>query len=165
MNIRRGYVMLFVFAIISVFLINPVLADPSQETSETQGGFHLGFSPYTGVIGAELQRGKYSLTLGIPASIGLRYYFNEQPKSWFLGAHAMYYNIDKDETKDGIRYTEKEVMISGLGFGHKWRYKDHWDLILSMSLVYNKEEFKNGIVKRTEESIGALPGITIGYSF
>ena len=165
MKAVRIFNIFIIVMILTLFLTKPALAGPSNNPSEVHGGFHLGFSPYSGIIGAELQRGKYSLTLGLPASIGLRYYFNEQPNSWFVGAHALYYDIDEEETIEGIRYDEKEVLISGMGTGHKWRFKDHWDLVLSLSLVYKKEEFRNSYAKRTEESIGALPGITIGYTF
>ena len=93
------------------------------------------------------------------------YYFKERPNNWFIGAHVLYYNIDKDETKDGIKYEEQESLISGVGVGYKWRFKNHWDLIVSVSVAYRNEKLSNNFAKRTEESIIGLLGLTIGYTF
>ena len=145
---------------------NLAMAEDSINNSDRlRVGPHVGFSPYTGLIGAEFQKGHMGFTLGIPLSAGIRYYFDENGYRWFLGAHAMYYSIEDDETKDGVRYEEKDSTFAGLGFGYKWRWKNHWDLTLNLSVAYYRERLTNDSVERTDEYIAVLPGITIGYTF
>ncbi|MFQ5598235.1 MAG: DUF3575 domain-containing protein [Nitrospiria bacterium] len=129
------------------------------------GGAHLGYSPYLGLIGLELQETHFGLTLGFPASLGLRYYFDPSGTQWFLGVHVLHYDRDKNEIKDGILYTEKETTLTGMGIGYKWRWRKHWDLTLSLSLAFEKEKLKNSAGSRTEEEVQSVPGITVGYAF
>jgi hypothetical protein len=163
---KIGVGLFLFFNVFTIMGMGSVLADDSSENfSRWRGGPQIGFSPYTGVIGAELQKGHYGLTIGMPASLGIRYYLDDRGYRWFFGAHAMYYSIDKDETKDGIRYENKDSTYAGLGFGYKWRWKNHWDLIVSLSIAYYKEELENDFADRTDEYISAMPGVAIGYSF
>ncbi len=163
--IRRKFVLILAVVILSVYLLSPSQAYSADDYSDVQGGLHVGFSPYSGIIGGELQTGHYGLILGVPASLGVRYFFREQRDRWFIGAHVMYYESEEEETKKGIRYDELKVLLTGFGFGHKWRFKEHWDFILSLSLAYQKEEYSNSYAELTEEALGVLPGITIGYTF
>ncbi|MCP4746649.1 MAG: DUF3575 domain-containing protein [Desulfobacteraceae bacterium] len=141
-------------------------ADHSFENSQKlRGGLHAGFSAYTGIIGAEIQKGHFGLTLGIPACLGLRYYFDETGARWFLGAHGMYFNVEEEETKDGIRYDEIDSTLAGAGIGYKWRWNDHWDLTLNLSLAYYKEKYTGDYATRTDEYITVVPGISFGYTF
>ncbi|MDA8137973.1 MAG: DUF3575 domain-containing protein [Desulfobacteraceae bacterium] len=130
-----------------------------------RGGPHAGFSPYTGIIGGELQYEHWGFTIGAPAALGVRYYLGEDGTRWFIGAHGMWYKLKEDEDKDGIHYTDQEHYYTGGGFGYKWRFKDHWDLVASLSLAYYSEQYSNPNTKRTETGILLFPGLTIGYSF
>lgn len=152
-------------AVIGLILLLPVWALAEPVTTAWRGGPHAGFSPYTGIIGGELQNGHWGFTLGAPAALGVRYYPDREGTRWFFGAHGMWYKLEKDEDKDGIRYTDQENYLAGAGFGYKWRFKGHWDLTASLSLTYYSEELTNTSAKRTETGIMLLPGITIGYSF
>jgi len=156
-----------VFSVVAVSGIEPVLVDDSSEDSlRWRGGLHFGVSQYTGIIGAELQKCHWGFTIGMPAALGVRYYLGERGYRWFFGAHAMYYDIDEaDEIKDGIRYEERTSTTAGLGMGYKWRLKNHWDIILSLSIAYQRDELKNDFVSRTDDYILAIPGLTIGYTF
>jgi len=154
-------------SVVTVSGIDPVIAgDSSEDSLRWRGGPHIGFSYYTGVIGAELQKEHWGFTIGIPAAIGVRYYLDNIGYRWFFGAHAMNYNIDDaNETKDGIRYEELSSTAAGLGVGYKWRLKNHWDITLSLSIVWDRNELKNDYVSRTDDYILAMPGLTLGYTF
>ena len=156
---------LFIFANLVLFL--PVSAYTDEAPLQSwRGGPQIGISPYTGVIGGELQKGKWALTMGLPAALGVRYYFAETGTKWFIGTHGMWYKLDdQNEEKDGIRYTDVEDLYLGAGFGYKWRFKDHWDLVASLSLGYHKEELTGKGVWRTTTGIAAMPGLSVGYSF
>lgn len=85
---------------------------------------------------------------------------------WFFGIHGGWLSVDDaDEVKDGIRYDEQEILIGGGGFGYKWRFKEHWDLIASLSQAYAEEELTAPMAKRTETSIVVFPGLSFGYTF
>lgn len=141
----------------------------AEGTSKTRdawgGGVHAGFSPYLGLIGLELQQTNFALTIGLPASIGVRYYFDPSGTQWFLGTHVLHYDIEEDKTKDGVRYTEQKATLWGMGVGYKWRFRERWDLTLSLSLVQEKKRLKNSTASRTDDTVLSLPGITIGYVF
>lgn len=139
--------------------------DTSKDNARWRGSPNIGFSPYTGIIGAEIQRSHFGLTIGLPTCLGLRYYPDKKGYRWFFGAHAMYYDLEKDQTKNGIRYDSQKSTILGLGFGYKWRWRNHWELTASLSIVYNKEEIENDAASRTDEYILPMPGIAFGYSF
>ena len=151
---------------VSVSGIEPVMADDSPEDSLSwRGGPHIGFSYYTGLIGAELQKVHWGFTIGLPAAMGVRYYIDNKGYRWFFGAHSMYYTLDDaDETKDGIRYDELTSTSAGIGAGYKWRLKNHWDITLSLSISWDREELKNDYVSRKDDYIMATPGLTLGYT-
>jgi len=140
-------------------------AKNSPVDGEWQGTPHVGFSPYTGLVGLELQNTNFGLTLGWPASIGLKYYFDEKGDRLFLGTHALHLERDNDETKDGVLYTENERTLLGAGVGYKWQSEQGWNLTLSLSIVYDREKLKNGSGATTEEDVISLPGLTFGYRF
>lgn len=157
---------LLVISMIVLWGVGPVSAeDVSMDSPSWRGGFHIGYSDFTGIIGVELNKANWAVTLGMPAAIGVKYYLDENGYRWFVGAHAMSYSLEKDQTKDGIRYTDLSSTSGGFGMGYKWRWKNHWDLALSLSLSYDREILKNDYVKRTEEYIMAKPGLTFGYTF
>ncbi|GEM_PF-4442689 len=139
-------------------------ANPSVD-GEWQGTPHLGFSPYTGLAGLELQNMNFGLTLGWPASVGLKYYFDKKGDRLFLGTHALYLKRDNDEIKDGVFYTENERTLVGAGIGYKWQSEQGWNMTFSLSILYDREKLKNGSGTATEEDVVSLPGLTFGYRF
>ncbi len=154
-----------VFFLGDAFSDSAFAAEASDMNAPWGGSVNLGFSPYLGGVGLELQQSNFGLTLGLPASIGVRYYFDPSGTQWFLGTHVLHYDVEDDETKDGVLYKEVEATWWGAGVGYKWRWAAHWDLTFSLSLVYEKEKYKNATATREEETIWSVPGITIGYAF
>jgi len=153
--------------VLSLFLSfgSAFAANSSRMNPRWSGGAHVGISPYVGLIGLELQQDNFGLTLGWPASIGVRYYFDPSGTQWFLGTHILHYDIERDRTKDGVRYTEQKGTLVGMGVGYKLRVKTHWDFTLSFSLAYQNETLRNPTQSRTEEKVLSLPGLTVGYAF
>lgn len=156
---------IFIVLIMTLLLAAPAFAEEPQKTQEWQGGPHIGFSPYTGIIGAEIQKGHYGVTLGLPTCIGLKYYPDERGYRWFFGLHAMHFSIDKDQRVNNIPYNESTNTYAGAGFGYRWRWWDHLDLTLSLSATYENDNLTGSYGNRTDVSLYALPGLTIGGTF
>ncbi len=135
----------------------------TENPDRWRGSFHAGFSPYLGMFGLELQNLYVGFILGMPTSIGFRYYLNGNGHKWFLGVHGMHYNLESDKTLDGITYNKSENTLFGSGFGYKWRWKGRYDLALSLSLAYQKNIHTNDHIKRTEDGIMIFPGFTFGF--
>lgn len=142
-----------------------VPAEKPPVASELRGGPHIGFSPYIGLIGVEIQKGNYAVTLGLPPCIGLKYYPDERGYRWFYGLHAMHFSTNGSETVDYIPYNESTDTFVGAGFGYRWRWWDHLDLTLSLSAEYAKIKYTGYFGNTTEQSVGAFPGLTLGYTF
>lgn len=136
----------------------------TRSASEWTGGPYLGMSPH-GVIGCEIQNDKIGFTIGIPTSFGFRFYPNSIGYRWFFCADVMQFKFDEDETIDNVTYDTYEKRLFAVGFGYKWRWKNHWELSSSLSITFNEEERSNDNQKRTEDGIGVFPGITFGYMF
>jgi hypothetical protein len=157
-----------VFAM-SVFCIQCVGLVSAEELQAEQpawrGGIHLGYSHYTALIGGELNAGHWAFTAGLPAAAGVKYYPDSRGYRWFVGAHVLHLSSDVDETEDGIRYDGGTYSYAGMGLGYKWRWKDHWDLTLSLSVAYWRRELETNSMARRDDYIGAIPGLTFGYTF
>lgn len=153
------------FIVISQGYAQDISEEKPLKTTPFRGGLHLGFSPYNGVLGLELNRGHWSFTLGLPSSAGIIYYPDKQGYRWFMGASGMYYNFDEDNTEDGILYDEETDVYAGVSAGYKWRWRDHWDLSLSVSALYHRRLLENDFMERREDYIVFLPGVTVGYTF
>jgi hypothetical protein len=151
--------------IIAIILASPSFADDTPDLKEWRGGPHVGISLYTGVVGAEIQKGHYGVTLGLPTCIGIKYYPDERGYRWFFGIHTMKYSTDNKESIDNITYDRRRVTNTGAGFGYRWRWFNHLDLTTSLSVTYLNEELTGQFAKRTEKSYLLYPGITIGYTF
>jgi hypothetical protein len=162
---HRKSIRIFIASILVLLVVAPAFADEPQTAPEWRGGPHIGFSPYTGIIGAEIQNGHYGLTLGVPTCIGFKYYPDERGYRWFFGLHAMYFSLDEQKTVGNIPYNGSTNTYAGAGFGYRWRWWDHLDLTLSLSATYEKEKQTGSYGNRTDESLYAFPGLTIGGSF
>lgn len=156
---------IIVLVLFFTVFVSPALADEAQPAPEWRGGPHIGYSPYTGVIGVEVQKGHFGATLGVPVSLGLRYYLDEQGYRWFVGFHGRHDAYDEDETIDGIPYEDVTFTDAGIGFGYKWRWRNHWDLTANFSVGYGREKRTGMYATRTEEYIGLFPGLSLGYTF
>jgi len=157
--------MILIFLVVSTGFVFSSFAEESPGLQEWRVGPHLGFSLYTGMLGAEIQKGHYGLTLGLPDSIGLKYYPDERGYRWFYGLHVLKNYLDENKVIDSVPYDRVTVIYSGLGFGYRWRWFDHLDLTASLSATYISEKRTGPYAKRTEKSLGPYPGITLGYTF
>lgn len=151
--------------IVALFFVVPAFAEEPPTAQDWQGGLHVGFSPYTGLIGAEIQKGHYGVTLGLPTCIGLKYYPDERGYRWFFGLHAMHFGLDEQETVDNVNYNKSSNTYAGAGFGYRWRWWNHLDLTLSLSATYEKERRTGFYGSRTDEGLYVLPGLTVGGTF
>lgn len=175
MMIDRKSIRIFIaFIIVLLFAVQAFAEETPEDqvpveklpvVSEWRGGPHIGFSPYTGIIGAEIQKGHYGVTLGLPECIGFKYYPDERGYRWFYGFHAMHFSVSESETVDNVPYNKSAYTFVGAGFGYRWRWWDHLDLTLSLSAEYGKTIYTGFFGSKTEQSVGALPGLTLGYTF
>ena len=137
----------------------------NEEESTWRGGLHLGFSPYTGAVGAEIQRNHIGVNFGLPGNLGVKYYPCKDGHGWFLGAYAFRFDQDDGQTISGVEYTEGTFTQIGTGAGYKWRWMQHLDLTASLSLAYTQKEWDGAAGSTTEESIYPWPELAIGYTF
>ncbi len=148
---------------------SPYTAEANQAAATRwRGGPQLGFSPYTGIIGGELQYGRFGMTLGMPTTTGFKYYLDESGISWFVGVHGMWFRQeDYDEEKDDITYGEREGYLFGTGFGYKWQFRTHWELSASLSLAYYEEKLSDAEPNddRIDHYLFVFPGVSFGYTF
>jgi hypothetical protein len=152
--------------IMIVFFITPAQGgDETQSSIEWMWSPQIGYSPYIGILGAEIQKSHIGVTFGVPESIGVRYYFDDQGYSWFLGAHASYYPYKHEETKDGIQYDKTVTARVGLGFGYKWRWMNHWEIAPTLSVGYKRDKLSGDYGTRTDNYIVLSPGVSAGYTF
>ena len=174
MTDKKSIRVFIAFIIVVLFAIQAFAEEPSAGqasevkppvASEWRGGPQVGFSPYIGIIGVEIQKGNYAVSLGLPTCIGLKYYPDVRGYRWFYGVHAMHFSVEDRQTINNIPYNDSTVTYAGAGFGYKWRWWDHLDLTLSLSASYNKEKHTGPFGYRTEQSLGMFPGITLGYTF
>jgi hypothetical protein len=128
-------------------------------------GPRIGYSPFTGIIGLEIQYRHMALTFGGPGNAGVKYYFSFPKHSWFVGGFYSQYDSDNEETKEGITYTDSNTIEGGIAGGYRWRWGSGWDLSLCLGIAYGEEELTNSYYKRTETYIGFRPGVIFGYSF
>ncbi|HEX9758128.1 MAG TPA: hypothetical protein VGB26_10045 [Nitrospiria bacterium] len=134
--------------------------EPEFEKEEWYIGPRLGYSPFTSIVGLEIQHRHFALSLGFPPKVGFKYYFKPYRHSWFVGGSFSYYKTDtKDFSGDK---TETE---GGGGGGFRWRWGTGWDFSISLSVLYGEEKEKTGSLVKKNNYIGLRPGITVGYSF
>ncbi len=165
MMTRRKSIRIFTAFILALLFVAPAFAEEPQTIQEWHGGPHIGFSLYTGIIGAEIQKGHYGVTLGIPTCIGFKYYPDERGYRWFFGIHAMRFSLDEQKAVGNIPYNESINTYAGAGFGYRWRWWDHLDLTLSLSATFEQEKLTGLYGNRTDNILSALPGLTIGGTF
>ena len=72
--------------------IEPSETDPRKENWYI--GPRIGISPYTGIIGLEIQNRHFALSLGFPTTVGLKYYFKPYGHSWFVGPRFLHMDIE-----------------------------------------------------------------------
>lgn len=160
-----SWLWLVLFIVVSQGYAQDISEEKPMDTPSFRGGLHLGFSPYTGLLGLELSRGHWAATLGLPSCAGIKYYPDERGCRWFVGAHAMYFKIDDKETVDGVTYDKTTIGYAGLGLGYKWRWRNHWDLNLSASVAFHRRLLENDYMERREDYISFIPALTAGYTF
>jgi|CXWL01.1.fsa_nt_gi hypothetical protein len=113
----------------------------------------IGFSPSTGFLGVEAQRGNYALAAGqieIPViftketvkvtTTAFRYYFKGLNDSW----SASFFN-----------WHASEGNAVGLSAEYRWRFGSQSDITTGLSIGYGNKTNKSAVI----------PSISYGYSF
>lgn len=139
--------------------------DDSTVKEDWYIGPRIGISPFTGVIGLEIQYHNFALSGGIPGNVGLKYYFKPDGHSLFLGGYFLHFKNDSNDLPYGGFDGDTTWTEGGLGFGHRWRWGSGWDLSLCAAIAYGEKEETTGPAWRKTKYIGFRPGIAVGYSF
>jgi hypothetical protein len=114
-----AFIIVLLFAAQAFAEETPEVQAPAEKppvASEWRAGPHIGFSPYTGIIGVEIQKGHYGVTLGLPECIGFKYYPDERGYRWFYGVHAMHFSTDENGTEGFFPYNKITDTMAGAGF-------------------------------------------------
>ncbi|MBK8871262.1 MAG: DUF3575 domain-containing protein [Elusimicrobia bacterium] len=132
-------------------------------------GPRVGFvSPFTGILGFEIQRRHFALCAGLPGTYGAKYYFSFPRKSWYVGLYVTRFNYTPEtvEYEEGVPYDKKMVRRQGVGGGYRWRWGSGWDLDLSLGVgtVKDTAEYR-GVETLRWTGTDIKAGPTIGYSF
>ena len=134
----------------------------------------FGISPFDGILGAGIQKGHYSLSVGMPGRIAVKYFFNPYDDSKFFGAYFGNYSSDVEDGDgnpgikfhDGFPYEEFEASYYGIGMGYRWQWANGWEVTASVALDRYKHEYIfNQVVTDSERGWILFPGITGGYTF
>ncbi len=144
-------------------VVSPVQAEGTPKDSLVTP--KIGFSPFTGIVGLEVQHKHLALDLGIPLSGGIRYYFRPERHSWFAGLYGMGWGYDHDETKDSVPYTHYALITGGAAGGYRWLWRSRWSLELGLALGYQEQTWTNSTAKRWESSIALWPLAAFGIAF
>ena len=137
-----------------------------ESTSEYMFNGKLGISPYTGLLGLEVQKGKWSLGVGFPVSVSVKRYQYENEDSLFYG---VYWNNltdnSYDDYEDGILFDEYERESYGLGVGYMWLWESGWNTSTGLSVGEYKKEYTNANLKYFEEGYNLNVELSVGYKF
>ncbi len=126
----------------------------------------IGASPYTGIVGFEVHKNKWSVGLGYPTSISLKYYSNENTDSVFYGLYSNNFsNNNYNDTENGIFFEEYERKSFGIGAGYIWIWKSGWNASTGLSVGDYEEQFTNSDVKLVKTSVRINLELSLGYRF
>ncbi|HMX42170.1 MAG TPA: TonB-dependent receptor [Elusimicrobiota bacterium] len=124
----------------------------------------IGFSPFTGVLGAEFRWEHLGLGAGYSA-FGVKYYFSRRGSSPYVGPFFSKYRLDHNETIDGIdydRYTHREVGVSG---GYQWQWKSRWNLEVGLKYSHLRKKWEKSPRWREEKGNFIGPAVAAGFAF
>lgn len=131
------------------------LSSYSKNTDEWLIGPKLGFSFHSGVTGIEVQKNDWGFNFGMNLAntyvFGLKYYFSGLDHSWYCGPFYWHGNGDDFDDLD---------FIVGFGFGHRWQYKNGFNIGFGASAYYYEENDNPD-----EDEAMLLPEFYFGYSF
>ncbi len=126
----------------------------------------LGLSPYTGLLGVEIQKGKWSLGLGVPGNVSLKRYMHANDDSVFYG---VYWNQYKDNSYDdyeqGAYFDSFERKSYGIGAGYIWLWESGWNVSTGLSVSEFEKEYTNSDFKLTKDGVRIELELSAGYKF
>ncbi|MBL0350718.1 MAG: TonB-dependent receptor [Elusimicrobia bacterium] len=124
----------------------------------------IGFSPFTGVLGAEFRWEHLGLGAGY-STVGVKYYFWKSGSSPYVGPFFSKYRLDHNETIDGIdydRYTHREAGVSG---GYQWQWQSRWNLEVGLKYSRIKKKWEKSPRWREEKGNFIGPAVAVGFAF
>lgn len=126
----------------------------------------LGLSPYTGLLGVEIQKGKWSLGLGVPGNLSVKHYMHENKDSVFYG---VYWNQYKDNSYDdyeqGAYFDSYERKSYGVGAGYIWIWESGWNVSTGVSVSEFEKQYANSDFKLTKDGVRIELELSAGYKF
>jgi hypothetical protein len=145
-------------------LSNGLLAE--ENSSDYMFNGKLGLSPYTGILGLEVQKGKWSLGVGFPASVSLKRYNYENEDSLFYGIYWNNFKNDNyDDFENGMFFDEYERESYGVGAGYIWLWESGWNASTGLSIGEFEEEYTNPYGKLIKDGIRIDLELSVGYKF
>jgi hypothetical protein len=145
-------------------LSSGLLAEESG--SEYMFNGKLGVSPYTGFLGLEVQKGKWSLGVGFPASVSVKRYQYENEDSLFYGVYWNNLTDNRyDDYEEGILFDKYERESYGVGVGYMWLWESGWNTSTGLSVGEYKKEYTNANLKYFEEGYNLNLELSVGYKF
>ncbi len=151
-----------------------VLADGSVGSDS---GYHfnvaMGASPYTGILGFEVQRANWGLGVGAPGSISMKYFKTPDADSLYAGVFWNDSNNKEfNDYKDGIYFHERHRQAGGVGLGYRWLWSSGLNCSTGLATSKVKEMYTqhhpytgqaDGVM--TKNSYFASLDLQLGYRF
>ncbi len=163
---------LFVFFMITSCFAEDIKQVARESSLSLDNKIHLntilGFSPFLGVFGAELQLKKHPLGIGFPNRLSYRYFLRPYNDAKFFGMYfgKMTYK-NADEVVDGRQFRDLDTQYIGTGMGYRWQWLSGWNASISFAIHYYDYNFSNpgSSLHDSEKGFFPFPGGNIGYKF
>lgn len=126
----------------------------------------LGVSPYTGLLGVEIQKGKWSLGLGVPGNLSIKRYMHANEDSVFYGVYwSQYKDNSYDDYEQGAYFDSYERKSYGVGAGYIWLWVSGWNVSTGLSVGEFEKQYSNSNFTLTEDGIRIDLELSVGYKF
>ncbi|WGL16027.1 hypothetical protein PVT68_14775 [Microbulbifer bruguierae] len=159
-----------VFAIFLVAVCINAIAqeshDEDKKNNKIEYNVKFGSSPFTGILGLEIQKNKWAIGFGTPLSVSLKRYFREDENSPYLGVYLYDRTQDDfDDYEEGIYFQERQRKSYGIGGGYQWLWKSGWNLSLGGSVGDVKETYSRGSMEMTKREYDLYLDLNVGFKF
>lgn len=137
-----------------------------EKSSDFSFNAKLGVSHFTGGLGLEVQKGKWSLGVGVPGAVSLKRYQYENKDSLYYGVYLNRFNDNSyDDTKDGIYFDKYRFKEYGVGAGYIWLWPSGWNISTGLTLGNFETVYSNSQFKMTKTGIRLAFDLSAGYKF
>lgn len=144
-------------------------AEPVVFEDQLQYGMSLWVTPGLALLGFEVQRGNYSVGVGIPATLYGRYLPNAGEDGAFIDAYVG--QNTREDAEDNrrpdieVEFDRIEDTYAGIGYGYLWQWDSGINFAASAFVQYSKINYTDEGRDSALDWLIFKPGIKLGYRF